>query len=164
MSQNPYAAPQSDLSISESDQLASRGSRLGAALLDGLVVGMIVFAPLIIWGESQALAWIGSTSEWLLTPLFIMLGLLAFLLPNGYLLAKHGQTVGKRVAKIKIVGLDGKPLPFIKLVFMRYGIMQSLGSLPFIGWAFTLMNVATIFRPDRRCMHDMLAGSKVVKC
>jgi len=38
-----------------------------------------------------------------------------------------------------------------------------LGAVPMIGNVFTIVNYCFIFRADRRCLHDLIAGTKVVK-
>jgi uncharacterized RDD family membrane protein YckC len=41
--------------------------------------------------------------------------------------------------------------------------MQGVGVLPFVGPLLSIVNVLLIFRDDRRCGHDLIAGTRVVK-
>jgi uncharacterized RDD family membrane protein YckC len=41
--------------------------------------------------------------------------------------------------------------------------MWALESIPLLGGLFSLVNVCFIFRDDRRCIHDLIADTIVVK-
>jgi uncharacterized RDD family membrane protein YckC len=91
---------------------------------------------------------------------------------NGHLLATRGQTVGKLLTKIQIVDAQsGGLLPFLRVYVYRY-----LWMLPLVFVVALipgtvddgLVNVVAIidalfiFGAARRCLHDYIAGSKVV--
>lgn len=44
---NPYQSPTAQLQIDDVEQLAERGTRLGAVLIDGLI-GLVVVTP-VMW-------------------------------------------------------------------------------------------------------------------
>ena len=46
---------------------------------------------------------------------------------------------------------------------MRYFPVQLVGNIPFIGPLLGIVNVLLIFRADRRCGHDLIAGTRVVR-
>ena len=46
---------------------------------------------------------------------------------------------------------------------MRGFVPGVLGAIPYIGWAFTMVDICFIFRDDHRCVHDLMAGTRVVK-
>jgi uncharacterized RDD family membrane protein YckC len=85
-----------------------------------------------------------------------------FLLMNGYLLHQYGQTVGKRLMKIKIVMMDDNPAPLWRLVLLRHAPFTLLASLPSPWQLAWYANVLLIFREGHRCGHDVIAGTKVV--
>ncbi len=66
-------------------------------------VDFLIFLPLILLNE-----WLSSYSK-----TFALLALwpftLAFYIYNVYFISKWGQTIGKRVAKVKVVSLNGEP-------------------------------------------------------
>ena len=93
---------------------------------------------------------------------FFILGNLVFLALHGYLLAKHGQTIGKKVVGTRIVGLDGQHIPFGKMYFVRYFLPSLIAQLPFLGGIFGLVDALFVFRKDKRCIHDLMAGTQVV--
>jgi hypothetical protein len=66
------------------------------------------------------------------------------------------------LVKTKIVDLDGK-LPFFgKIVISRYLFLGLISQLPIIGLITALVDCLLIFGRERRCLHDYLAGTKVV--
>ena len=91
------------------------------------------------------------------------LGFVAFLVVNGYLLATRGQTVGKLAAGTRIVSVaDNKILPFHKVILLRYLPVWVIAYVPLIGPILGLVNPLFIFREDRRCLHDHIAGTRVI--
>ncbi len=80
------------------------------------------------------------------------------------LLTMRGQSLGKLCLKIRIVRLiDEGPPGFIHAVLLRWWLISLLSVVPFVGRFFPIVNVCFIFRTDRRCIHDLIAGTKVVK-
>src|SRR5271163_3400018 len=76
------------------------------------------------------------------------------------LLGAEGQTIGKRACHLRVVRVDsGENGGFKTNVVMRAGLGTVVLSLiPLYGLIDTLF----IFRADRRCLHDMIAGTRVV--
>ncbi|MBN9390605.1 MAG: RDD family protein [Chloroflexi bacterium] len=88
---------------------------------------------------------------------------------------KWGQTLGKRVLRIKIIGKDGKPPTFqAALTRNLFGYAYGLGSVAFglagfgsvLGFCLQLMVIAgftaAFFNRQRRGWHDRLAETYVV--
>jgi uncharacterized RDD family membrane protein YckC len=42
-------------------------------------------------------------------------------------------------------------------------VTSLLSALAGIGWIFALVDALFIFREDRRCLHDFIAGTRVVR-
>lgn len=128
--------------------LAGRGARLLAAIVDGAIfLGVVVVgAPLSAIGPD----------------FFIVLTVLAVIglvIVQVVLLTKDGQTLGKRALKIRIVKRDtGQNGGFVPNVLLRLVLNGIIGWIPLYGLVDTLF----IFREDRRCIHDMIAGTQVV--
>lgn len=157
---SPYATPESDVEVplEVAFELADRGARLGGAITDGILV-MIAYVPVLYFTITIA--------EPLSAPIVMLLagagGFLTFLAVNGYLLATSGQTVAKRILGIQIVSVkDSEPLPFWKLILLRYLPFFAIAQVPVVGLIVGLVNPLTIFGKEKRCMHDYLAGTKVV--
>jgi uncharacterized RDD family membrane protein YckC len=171
---NPYSTPVEvpDPAYLDSapEQLAGRVTRLGSAILDGILMGLFLVPIQYSTGYLQRTQLQQTTlGEQLLMSL---LGLVVFLALNGYLLAKRGQTIGKVAGSIQIVDYGtGRLLPFMRVYVLRY-----LWTLPLVlivtlipglldDYLFNLVilvDVLMIFGPERRCLHDRIAGSKVV--
>ncbi len=91
------------------------------------------------------------------------IGLGVFVALHGYLLATRGQTIGKVVMKTKIVTESGEQLPFAELYLKRYFILQAISLIPFVGMFVGIIDALFIFRSNRKCLHDDIAGTKVIK-
>jgi uncharacterized RDD family membrane protein YckC len=157
----PPAAPVGDVGEA-SPELASLGLRLGGAVLDGLIL-VVIAVPLIF---AFGLIDVSAPRE----PTFAdgvistLISLVVFVVLNGYLLSKHGQTIGKRLVGTRIVSVaDGSILPLQKIIVLRYLLISLFSIVPYVGNVVGLVNVLFIFRDDRRCLHDLIAGTKVVK-
>ena len=164
---NPYATPESSIEDvdpaerSRPARLASRGARLGASLIDAALTLLVVSPPAYALGlyapEALESPSIGQSL------LGALLGIGVFLLLNGMLLANHGQTVGKRLLKMRIVSVrDHQLLPFSTVIGLRYLPIWVVSQIPLLT-VLTLVDVLFIFRSDKRCLHDLIAGTKVIE-
>jgi uncharacterized RDD family membrane protein YckC len=160
--QNPYTPPTSDVAAAAAaGTLATRGQRLAAAMIDGIIM-MIVILPafffLGLWGAMSR----GENAGLGTSLMAGIAGAVVYLLINGYLLATSGQTVGKRVMKIKIVGMDGVQPSLAHIVTRRILPIQLVSLIPIIGNLLGLVDALFIFRGDKRCAHDLIADTQVV--
>jgi uncharacterized RDD family membrane protein YckC len=80
---------------------------------------------------------------------------------NGYQLWYFGQTLGKKMMKIAIVDQNDKVPAFAKLIGLRYVPFQLAGAIPGLALV-SIVDILMIFRSDRRCLHDILAGTRVI--
>ncbi len=166
---NPYQAPEAELDdFYESDPedgqpLASRWLRFWGAVIDTVIqviaFFMVIFPlGLIELASSDPFAF--DLAEQLTSLVF---GFGLFLLIHGYPLLTRGQTIGKMLLRIQIVSYsDNKILPFGKLFVFRYLILGVVYYIPFIGTLMGLVNACFIFGEERRCIHDLMANTKVV--
>ena len=144
-------------------ELASRGTRLLGAFLDGIILA-VAFIPIGMAAGSFSQVTQSQQISISQNALNLVLTIVLFLLINGYLLAKQGQTVGKKLVRIRIVShVDEHVLPLGKVFCLRYLPLYIVGLLPPLGNLFWLIDVLFIFRKDKRCLHDLIAGTKVVK-
>lgn len=140
-----------------SGELASRGDRFRAALVDG-ILGLLAAIPIFM------LVGLDSFKSPSLTQLlaFLGYGILVTCLLHGYLLHHYGQTIGKRMMAIRIETLDGKPASLKRVLLQRLLPMQMVNCIPFIGSVLVgLINPLFIFGKNRRCLHDYLAKTQV---
>jgi uncharacterized RDD family membrane protein YckC len=81
---------------------------------------------------------------------------------NGYLLFKRGQTIGKVAVKTRIVDLSGNIPHFGKLLVLRYLVPALVAQIPIVGSLTILVDILFIFGKEHRCLHDYLAGTRVI--
>jgi uncharacterized RDD family membrane protein YckC len=164
---NPYQAPQSNVEQAAGEtQLAGRGQRLGAALLDGILMLAIMVPAMFLGGYLTAAFEAGQRNQqvpFLLTLAWSAVGFAVFVAVQGYPLSQSGQTWGKKLLGIRIVALDGSKPPLTALLLRRYLTVQAVNLVPVLGGIVNLVNVLLIFRQDRRCGHDLVAGTRVVR-
>jgi uncharacterized RDD family membrane protein YckC len=123
--------------------MASRVSRLLAAIVDSAAF-LVVY--LIACGLNE--------------PTLFLLGLFCLAVVQIYFLTTRGQTIGKIVLHVKIVKVDVETNGgFVTNVLLRSILNAILGFIPL----YALVDALFIFRQDRRCIHDMIAGTKVVQ-
>ena len=97
----------------------------------------------------------------------VLCGLPAYLILNGWLLWTRGQTAGKAAMSLMIVDHQtGNCASLWKLLFVRALIPVVVIAVGFIWellWLLVLIDFFFIFRKDQRCLHDWIAGTRVVK-
>jgi uncharacterized RDD family membrane protein YckC len=155
---NPYAAPlyepiQPPVRDANHAFLASRGARFVARLLDNLLFSATVVPT------AAALFFIEHVSKvWLVTGVIPFL----FTVYQCYLVTTSGQSVAKKWVGLRVVRLDGTPVDFVSGVVLREWVVFGVGLVPGIGMLARLADSVMIFGEDRRCLHDQLAGTKVI--
>jgi uncharacterized RDD family membrane protein YckC len=162
---NPYAPPKIDLTgfddILPDAGLAGRWTRFVASFVDSFIAycyGLPILYLFGFWGYIAA----GQLPPFLLTIATSAISFACFLVVHGYLLKAKGQTVGKMLTGIRIANLDGNLPDFAKVILLRYVPMTLVALIPVVGPYLSLIDVVFIFGSERRCIHDMLAGTKVV--
>jgi len=162
--ENPYRAPQSNLenAAEASIVLVSRGARLGAYIID-LIVILAAYLPMLFFtgyfDGAMDDNWSPSITQEIISTIFVIV---IFLIINGHLLSKYGQTVGKRVLGISIRDMQGNLCPFVPMVLKRYVLWVAVEAIPISGGFIALADTLMIFRQDRRCLHDLVAGTQVI--
>lgn len=159
---NPYAAGAAASTVEApvlSFELASRAQRFVAQLIDAvlLVTASWPFFQLFDWdvfGRSEL--------TFIQNLLLGAISVAVYLILNGYLLHKSGQTIGKKIIRIRVVNDDNTPASFATLVVYRYLPVQVASAIPLFR-ILALADSLFIFGESRRCLHDHIAGTKVVK-
>lgn len=168
--QNPYAPPQATVrdivDPTRHAEPAERITRLGAALLDSLIGLAIMFIPGVIGAIIIAS---GSRGEDV-NPLALTAGLLVIAIGAavwGWLtyinVKRSGQTLGKKMVKIKVVRADGSPASVGRIFWLRNVVNSLIGAIPILGSIYSLVDHLFIFSDTRQCLHDRLADTIVVK-
>jgi len=159
---NPFAPPKAQVedAVAATGELAGRGSRFVAALIDGIIFGLIClgvgmltsvsfFDPDTPVGGSYVVAYV--------------LALAIFFGIQGWLLHQRSQTLGKIALGIRILRSDGSRATVGRLIGLRMLPMWLVSLVPFIGPVISLIDCLLIFRDSRRCLHDDIADTIVVR-
>lgn len=160
---DPYQPPAAELRAPvqlgpEGESVASREARLGAAIIDSLIIMALVVPLQWFMGMYENPA----SNTMLKTAGIGGAGFLFTLLIQGYFLATRAQSIGKIALKIKIVTLDGKNADIMRILFMRLLPVTIASMVPIVGGLLSLADALFIFREDQRCIHDHIAGTRVV--
>ncbi len=162
--ENIYAPPKANLIPNQDENsviLANRSKRFWGVMIDVIIAMVITFPLMQLTGywEKAANQNISITD----TIILGVFGFVLFMLLHGYFLSNYGQTIGKKLIGTKIVSSDSNDiLPFWKVVFVRYLPMTVMGQIPVLGGLFAMADSLFVFRKDKRCIHDLIAGTKVV--
>jgi uncharacterized RDD family membrane protein YckC len=178
---NVFAPPKShvaDVSESTGPVKATRGSRLGCAMLDGLIF-FVPFIPAYVkaWPAAMHLA-TSNNGHMPVNPAVIygtmfaaagwwgVVGLLVSLPIWGltlYWVHKYGQTIGKRWVGIKVLRADGSRAGLGRIFWLRNFLNGLLTLIPFVGRFYALADMLFIFGGKLQCLHDKIADTIVVK-
>ena len=142
--------------------LAGRFWRLLAVIIDAIIVTALllpVYWYLHIWHDISA----GVRPPFGVTVISQAVWFLAFSVINFRLLEKRGQTIGKWCVGVAIVGLDGGKKSAVHLLVHRFVPALLFPEVPFVGLLFGLVDTLAIFGRERRCIHDRIAGTKVIE-
>ena len=165
---NPYAPPRGTVRdmATESGELAGRGARLIAAILDSIIMGLMVYVPaLAVMAATGGLAQLDRPESEidpsvLTLPIVVgCIGAIAWAWITLLLVARHGQTMAKRVLDIKVVRSDGSKASLGRIFWLRNVVNGLLGVIPLYG----LVDILFIFGERRQCIHDLIADTIVVK-
>jgi uncharacterized RDD family membrane protein YckC len=171
---NRYAPPQSEIRDAPAapptvGPLATRTLRLAGAIVDSVASAVFVVPILVFTGY-----WTAAISGQLSYGT-ISLGSFALITAmQGSLLATRGQTIGKWLVGTRIVRADNDEVPTLaRTLGLRYGtlaigpvatlaVLILNGVILYVFVAVGLIDIALIFRRDRRCLHDLIARTRVV--
>jgi uncharacterized RDD family membrane protein YckC len=164
---NPYAPPQAivgDVNKSAGFVRADPGTRLGAALLDGLIMAGMTALPMLaillagtpFIGRQPG----GGGSLFVaLVPLLGLVGAIMWCWLTIKYVRENGQTIGKRIIGIKVIRTDGSPVSLGRIFWLRNVVNALLGVIPL----YNMIEVLFIFGEQRQCLHDKIADTIVVR-
>lgn len=142
-------------------QRATRTRRIFAALADGMVVLAFLLPGIFHLGwedfldPHHHLGWTDTLLLWAwdLPPFAI----------RGVMIHYRGQTPGKWLAGIKIVRRDGSALTWQRWLTHRTLPFELGSMLPVVGGFVALVDFLWLFGKEKRCLHDIVADTMVVK-
>lgn len=148
--------------------LATLGSRLAASFIDNLVLMVPLYAVVFgVYGslfqpflDAQAR---GGSYLFGFSLVTGALGAAFYAIINWKLLNGGGQTVGKKLIGIRIVRSDGSPVGARHVLLRRYLPLAVVSQIPIVGMLLAMVDSLFIFRASRKCLHDDIADTIVVK-
>ncbi|MFC0552305.1 RDD family protein [Planotetraspora thailandica] len=142
--------------------------RLTAGVIDTVVVLLLTFVAAIFIASSSALAddssianpWGSDPIVWAIGAAQILLGVLYYGLAH----AQWGQTIGKRVVKIKVVSVSTGQVPAFGQAAIRALFFLGAPLVPYVGWLLALVDLTWMGLDGRhQCLHDRLVRTIVIK-
>lgn len=136
--------------------LASIARRLGARMIDGLILSVGASAVLAVTGTDLFRSFSGDGPAW---PVYLFV--LVSVVYEIWLVSLTGQTIGKRLLSIQVVDADTADVPTLDQAGRRVAptIIQLV---PVVGFLGVLMYARAVWDPRRQGFHDRLAGTVVV--
>jgi|SRR6187397_61854 len=161
---NPYAPPAAEVQdIFDSTapvELADRGTRLAAFIIDSLIIFVMWYLPIMI------AVIIGSTSGQDPSTELVLGGILIGTIGFGIwcwltvrAVLANGQSIAKKMLGIKVVRSDGSPASLGRIFWLRNMVNGLLSIIPI----YQLVDWLFIFGEPRQCLHDKLADTIVIR-
>jgi uncharacterized RDD family membrane protein YckC len=173
-SNNYYAPPQSVVADVPPGEAtfgpATRGSRLAAVFVDWIIFSIPLSPSYVV--AFRAVAQAGRFSVWNFWAAMATAGALFYvgLLIDLTLLAvvavlvyRNGQTIGKKLLGIKVVRTDGSRATLGRIFWLRNVVNSLIRVVPMLGPLYGLVDVLMIFGEARRCCHDYIADTIVIR-
>lgn len=131
-------------------------ARVGAAVIDAVLLTGINLAVIYLTLRVTGLQ--NSMTDLRLLPPIPFVGFLA-VLTFGYVAAftvGGGQTIGKMMLNLRVIGDDGRP------VDAAGGVLRAAGCM-LVPMTLGVSYLPAIFTSDHRALHDRIAGTRVVR-
>ena len=167
---NPFAPPRGaihDFPTTDELELAGRAVRLGAFFVDCIVAFVMIYLPALIvlvasggidaaFESSPAVVDFNTVG---VAGLLCLCGFIAWIWITALLVARNGQTIGKRLLEIQVVRSDGSQASLGRIFWLRNVVNWLLSVIPF----YALVDLLLIFGVRQQCIHDLLADTIVVR-
>jgi uncharacterized RDD family membrane protein YckC len=174
-SNNQYAPPRSDVTdVAPVDApgsvLASRSSRLAAVVIDSLIFTLPLapayFTALGAAFRSGHTTLLGVWAALFASGMLFYVGSLidiALWVVVAVLVHRNAQSIGKKLCGIKVARTDGSRATLGRIFWLRNALNSAMRFVPVIGPLYGLIDVLMIFGEQRRCCHDHIADTIVVR-
>ena len=171
---NPYAPPLAAVTAAPGEpaapvaetELATRSMRLWAVIAESLLMIPAALAFGLVWLAADGFRFRPIDEQSVGTIVVVSLTgvgiLVAWWVVTWVWMYRYGQNIGKRLVGLRVVRTDGTRVSFGRYLGLR-GIVSALpGFIPLIGNFWGFVDSAWIFGEQRRCLHDLIADTKVV--
>ena len=164
------------------EKFQTLGPRFAALFIDGII--MIPFNSLAAMSTDLIRTHNVPKVSFILTNLFTLIPVIYAILLH----AKYGQTLGKKVMKVKVLDISEKPITFTQAVIRSlpqmfpafagaslinistranpdYDVIQiAVIIITAVSWIWQIADIIVCFSSEKkRALHDLIAGTVVVK-
>jgi uncharacterized RDD family membrane protein YckC len=165
-----YAAP--PVPAAGRYQLAGWWSRVGAALIDGLIVGVGALIILALFGSVFSVGFFDSEETGIASLIvglmlsFVAIAIVALFYAPVMMDRTNGKTLGRMAMGIRVVRANGQPMTFgwamLREVAVKALLFGFAGSI-----TFGLANLADVLWPlwddENRALHDFVVDTRTVR-
>ncbi len=152
--------------------LASWWSRVGAQLIDGLIICAVALVPFLPIGAALGIgasadsdagiaAAIGAAILWI-----ACIALIALLYAPLMMARTNGKTLGRMAMNIRVVRTSGEPVTFWFAMLREVGVKAigvSLAGTFTFGLAGLIDSLWPLWDEENRALHDFIVSTRVVK-
>ncbi len=138
--------------------LASFGERLVAFILDWLIKGAYIFTIFYLLGQLLSFSrFLDGLDSWTTNAVFFIIGLPVYLYTLVSEIMMEGQTIGKKIMKIKVVKIDGYQASFTDyLMRWMFRLVDIYSNFGVVG----LISMVSTDKSQR--LGDVASGSAVI--
>jgi uncharacterized RDD family membrane protein YckC len=154
-------------------RLAGWWSRVGATIIDSIVIGVMATVLLVVLGAIGATGFIADDTAGLVTvmlALFVgtLCAVAAALVYAPLMMAKtNGRTLGRMATGIRVVRANGKPIDFgwamLREVVVKGLLFNVVAGSFTLGLAYLIDVLWPLWDEENRALHDMVVDSRVIK-
>jgi uncharacterized RDD family membrane protein YckC len=152
--------------------LAGWWSRVGATLIDGIIVGIGAVLIVALFGSVFSVGFFASDEAGVVSLIvglllsFLAIAIVALLYAPLMMARTNGKTLGRMAMGIRVVRASGQPMTFgwamLREVVVKALVFGIAGSL-----TFGLANLADVLWPlwdeENRALHDFIVDTRVVR-
>lgn len=142
---------------------ASPWMRLLARLVDGLILGLpLALLTSAIWGADWIEIRDDGSLHYEAAPMVVLTAITA--LYEISMIAWRGQTLGKMVCRVTVVGSASSAIPGVPAAVVRWIVIGVYSLLGTLGSLLALVSIVVMFvTPRRQMIHDLVARTAVVR-
>ena len=152
-------------------ELASWGSRVGATLIDGLIVGVGAIILFFILTAVFSVGFAAGDEEGFASIIVglllwaVSVAIIALLYAPTLMARTNGQTWGRQVMKIRVIRTSGEPVTFgfavIREVVVKALLVGTISSFTAgIGWLIDVL--WPLWDEENRALHDLIVNTRVI--
>ena len=154
-------------------QLAGWWSRVGATLIDGLIIGIGALVIMAIFGSVFSVGFFDSEETGVIALVvglmlsFVAIAIVALLYAPLMMSRTNGKTVGRMAMGIRVVRANGQPMTFGFAMLREVAVKALLFGAVAGSLTFGLANLADVLWPlwddENRALHDFVVDTRTVR-